>query len=46
MIEPMFDTIDDAAVVDAITDAAHAQNAMCARELAAIGVVCASGAGR
>jgi hypothetical protein len=37
MIEPMFDTIDDAAVVDAITDAACAQNAMCARELAAIG---------
>jgi hypothetical protein len=37
MIEPMFDTIDDAAVLDAITDAARAQNAMCARELAAIG---------
>jgi Domain of unknown function (DUF222) len=33
----MFDTLDDAAVVDAITDAARAQNAMCARELAAIG---------
>jgi hypothetical protein len=37
MIEPMFDTVDDVAVVDAITDAARAQNAMCARELAAIG---------
>ena len=33
----MFDTMDDVAVVDAITDAACAQNAMCARELAAIG---------
>jgi Domain of unknown function (DUF222) len=33
----MFDTMDDAAVVDAITDAARVQSAMCARELAAIG---------
>jgi hypothetical protein len=33
----MFDTVDDAGVVDAITGAARAQNAMCARELAAIG---------
>src|ERR1700739_4254335 len=33
----MFDTLDDAGVVDAITNAARAQNAMCARELAAIG---------
>src|SRR6201999_867563 len=30
-------TMDDVAVVDAITDAARAQNAMCGRELAAIG---------
>jgi Domain of unknown function (DUF222) len=37
MIERMFDTLDDAGVVDVITDAARAQNAMCARELAAIG---------
>jgi hypothetical protein len=33
----MFDTMDDAGVVDVITDAARAQNAECARELAAIG---------
>jgi hypothetical protein len=33
----MFDTVDDAGVVDAITGAARGQNAMCARELAAIG---------
>jgi hypothetical protein len=33
----MFDTTDDAGVVDAITVAAREQNAMCARELAAIG---------
>jgi hypothetical protein len=33
----MFDTMDDAGVVDVITDAARARNAMCARELAAIG---------
>jgi hypothetical protein len=32
----MFDTMEDVAV-DAITDAARAQNAMCGRELAAIG---------
>jgi Domain of unknown function (DUF222) len=37
MIERMFDIMDDVAVVDAITDAARAQNAMCGRELAAIG---------
>ena len=36
-IERMFDTMDDVAVVDAITDAARVQSAMCARELAAIG---------
>jgi Domain of unknown function (DUF222) len=36
-IEYMFDIMEDAAVVDAVTDAARAQNAMCARELAAIG---------
>jgi hypothetical protein len=29
--------MDDVAVVDAITDAARTQNAMCGRELAAIG---------
>jgi hypothetical protein len=33
----MFDTVDDAGVVDAVSAAARAQNAMCARELAAIG---------
>lgn len=33
----MFDEMDDGAVVDAITAAARAQNAECARELAAIG---------
>jgi hypothetical protein len=33
----MFDSTDDAEVVDTITGAARAQNAMCARELAAIG---------
>jgi hypothetical protein len=33
----MFEKLDDAGVVDAIADAARAQNAMCARELAAIG---------
>jgi Domain of unknown function (DUF222) len=37
MIECMFDTILDAGVVDAITDAGRAQNMACARELAAIG---------
>jgi hypothetical protein len=33
----MFDVMDDAGVVDAISVAAREQNAMCARELAAIG---------
>jgi hypothetical protein len=33
----MFESLDDAGEVDAIADAARAQNAMCARELAAIG---------
>ena len=33
----MFDSVDDAGVVDAITAAARAENASCARELAAIG---------
>ncbi|MGA8546586.1 MAG: HNH endonuclease signature motif containing protein [Mycobacterium sp.] len=33
----MFDRVDDAGVVDAITAAAREQNAMCGRELAAIG---------
>ncbi len=33
----MFDSASDAGVVDAMTDAARAQNAECARELAAIG---------
>ncbi len=33
----MFDRVGDAGVVDAITAAARAQNAMCGRELAAIG---------
>jgi len=37
IIERMFEELDDAGVVDAITDAARAQNAMCARELVAIG---------
>src|ERR1700739_2050365 len=37
MIEHMFDTMDDAAVVDTITDAARVHSAMCARELSAIG---------
>jgi Domain of unknown function (DUF222) len=37
IIECMFDTVDDAGVVDAVSAAARAQNAMCARELAAIG---------
>jgi Domain of unknown function (DUF222) len=37
VLEHMFDSADDAGVVDAITCAARAQNAMCARELAAIG---------
>jgi hypothetical protein len=37
ILEHMFDSADDAGVVDAITCAARAQNAMCARELAAIG---------
>jgi len=37
IIEHMFENLDDAGVVDAITDAARAQNAMYARELAAIG---------
>src|SRR6201996_1429622 len=32
-----FTAVDDAGVVDAITAAARAQNAMCGRELAAIG---------
>ena len=32
-----FTAVDDAGVVDAITTAARAQNAMCGRELAAIG---------
>jgi Domain of unknown function (DUF222) len=34
---PTFVGVDDAGVVDVITDAAHRQNAMCGRELAAIG---------
>jgi hypothetical protein len=34
---PTFVGVDDASVVDVITDAAHRQNAMCGRELAAIG---------
>jgi hypothetical protein len=33
----MFEALRDADIVDAITDAARAQNAMCANELAAIG---------
>ncbi len=33
----MFDSMNDAGVVDALTTAAREQNAMCARELAAIG---------
>ncbi|SPM29922.1 HNH endonuclease signature motif containing protein [Mycobacterium terramassiliense] len=33
----MFDTVGDAGVVDAISDAGRAQNVACARELAAIG---------
>ncbi len=33
----MFDTMDDAEVVDVITDATRTQNAACAKELAAIG---------
>jgi hypothetical protein len=37
IIECMFESLDDAGVVDAIADAARAQNAMCGRELAAIG---------
>jgi Domain of unknown function (DUF222) len=36
-----FTAVDDAGVVDAITTAARAQNAMCGRELAAIGELCA-----
>jgi hypothetical protein len=34
---PIFVGVDDASVVDVITDAARQQNAMCGRELAAIG---------
>jgi len=34
---PAFDGVDNAGVVDFITDAARQQNAMCGRELAAIG---------
>ncbi|HME75441.1 MAG TPA: HNH endonuclease signature motif containing protein [Mycobacterium sp.] len=34
---PTFVGVDDAGVVDAITDAARRQNAMCGRELAAVG---------
>ena len=37
VLERMFDTVDVASVVDVVTAAARAQNAMCARELAAIG---------
>jgi hypothetical protein len=37
IIEHMFDSVSDAGVVDALTTAAREQNAMCARELAAIG---------
>lgn len=37
MIEPMFEEMADAGVVDAMAAAARAQNAACARELAAIG---------
>jgi len=37
MIECMFDGVDDAGVVDAIAVAARDQNALCARELAAVG---------
>ncbi len=33
----MFDSVDDAGVVDAITAATREQNAACGRELAAIG---------
>jgi hypothetical protein len=36
-VENMFDALDDAGVVDAITGAAREQNAICGRELAAIG---------
>jgi uncharacterized protein DUF222 len=36
-VERMFEDVDDAGVVDEITAAARTQNAMCARELAAIG---------
>ena len=32
----MFESLDDAGVVDAITDGARRQNALCTRELAAI----------
>src|ERR1700752_3560086 len=37
ILERMFDKLEDAGVVDAITASSRAQNAMCARELAAIG---------
>jgi Domain of unknown function (DUF222) len=36
-VVPTFVGVDNAGVVDAITDAARQQNAMCGRELAAIG---------
>jgi Domain of unknown function (DUF222) len=36
-VMPTFAGVDDAGVVDVITDAARQQNAMCGRELAAIG---------
>jgi Domain of unknown function (DUF222) len=37
ILEHMFESVDDAGVVDAITAAARAQHRQCARELAAIG---------
>ncbi len=37
ILERMFDSVDDAGVVDAITAATREQNAACGRELAAIG---------
>ena len=36
-VRKTFADVDDAGVVEAITAAAHEQNAMCGRELAAIG---------
>src|ERR1700741_626881 len=37
ILEHMFESVEDAGVVDAITAAARAQHRQCARELAAIG---------